>query len=57
MWISDQFKVPGRLGPPDHQQGVGALGLRPASVQHVQAEAVHPELLGSGEVAARSGDP
>ncbi len=54
--VPDQLQVPGRLVPSQHQQGMVALGVGPGPVQHLQPEPVHPEPLGTSEVAAGTGD-
>ncbi len=36
-----------RLRPPEHHEGVPALGFRPGPVEHLELEPVSPEALGS----------
>jgi hypothetical protein len=54
--VTNQFVVPGGVGPAKHSQCVPTLCVCLRAVKHVQAETFHPESLGAFEVAARTCD-
>ncbi len=56
MRIVDQLDVPGRLRPPEHHQGVAALGFGTGAVKRLESETVAPEALGSVEIPARASE-